>query len=153
MNDTEPTTAHTPLPWAWSPSGSTMAGYSQSFGILGPLPTLTNLIAGIFNDGIGGQPVAEANARYIVTACNAHPALIRERDALLLALQCAEDVSKASYTSDGMENYYYQKWKPYMEPYRTQWGAGLTRMHYLNYLAKELRSEALAMVGGEGGTI
>jgi hypothetical protein len=59
-------TKQTPGPWGFGPSGPVMIGYSLSYGIFEEGPG--NLIAGIFNDGRGGEEAAEANARLIAAA-------------------------------------------------------------------------------------
>lgn len=67
---------HTPLPWV-AEEGFVYAGNLR--------------IADCFCDDQPDLPpeTEEANAAYIVTACNAYPELVRERDALLQAARDA----------------------------------------------------------------
>lgn len=66
--------AHIPTPWIFTPSGETMQGYSQPFAIAET--DKYNLVAGIFGDVKGGVETAEANAAFIVRACNSHEELL-----------------------------------------------------------------------------
>jgi|SRR5689334_18850044 len=79
----DPNVTHAPGPWSYAPTGPVMEGYEQPFGIAN-LGESFSLIAGVFGDGPGGRPQAEANARLIASA-----------PALLSALRdCAEALSR-----------------------------------------------------------
>jgi hypothetical protein len=64
----------TARPWIATKAGPTMAGYSQGDAIASLQHN--TLVAGCFSDVQGGPDVADANARLIVRAVNAHDALV-----------------------------------------------------------------------------
>ena len=67
--------AHTSGPWMWTTTGPHMADdYTQPYAI--SEHGKANLIAGVFGDVQGGDDIAQANAEFIVRACNAHDDLL-----------------------------------------------------------------------------
>lgn len=90
---------HTPLPWATGPSGWRMTEeYNQPFGIyeLGK----PNLITGCFKDVKGGIEVTEANAAFIVRACNSHYELL---EALKICRETIRDYHEYQHSGDPWE--------------------------------------------------
>jgi hypothetical protein len=60
--------SHTPGPWRHAPTGPTMRGYSQPFGVASVDYGPAFLVCGCFGDIKGGPDEAEANARLIAAA-------------------------------------------------------------------------------------
>lgn len=76
---------HTPTPWLFTPSGSTMRDdYCQPFAVAET--GKPNLICGCFGDVAGGREVAEANAAFIVEAVNSYEQSRQTIEALVVAL-------------------------------------------------------------------
>lgn len=75
-------TKHTPLPWSKVTTGQIMTEqYNQPFAVT--QKGEPNLIAGTFGDVKGGIEVAEANAAFIVRACNSHAKLVKALERLV----------------------------------------------------------------------
>lgn len=75
----------TPGKWMTTKAGPVMQGYSQGDAIFSI--EHNTLIAGCFSDVRGGADVAEANAAFIVTACNSHDPMLADIKALREALR------------------------------------------------------------------
>jgi len=70
--------------WIASPAGTVMRGYSQSWAIadLSGNDCSANLIAGVFNDGVGGEEAAARHARLMAAA----PCLLEASQNLLMGV-------------------------------------------------------------------
>ena len=89
------TQQHTPTPWTYQPLQPFMKGCPIGTGDLA-IPTASTLIATAWNTtrGLSGPQGAEteANARFIVQACNAHEELLAALEDLLVFFKSGNDV-------------------------------------------------------------
>lgn len=94
---------HTPTPWIFTLSGMRMRDdYSQPVAIA--QHGFGNLIAGVFGDVRGGEPVAKANAADIVRAVNAHDDLIAAVQFVLDHIADPERTPRDLYSAFGLDS-------------------------------------------------